>query len=380
MSFNHNDDAVLTELNALNATNHQMAGMFKKENKSKVLITAIGNSISNGMSMSEPGKMLLDRNEKLIDIGKSHGVDFNTYQLSRWEANNSVTVADWIARNCCEKDAHEWSINDYKRFPVDRNYKLYESDEEIDELFKGGSTEGIQERLRRSGDDLANIVIINVGTGSFLDVLTRHGSLTIPNIFYSLHRDVAGLTEILSMIERLNRDPNVQTKTQVYLCGAPRVMNTIITDAMMNPSIKKVAKEFANVTYVPTIPRQPFYIDTAGRINPDIHYNEEEYYRLLNSIERHIIDTFPARDLMIDLDRALYKMNTESDLHGAPQSLNDALDVVDDIAKKYESKAGNYNYFIDLAKEYVHDRYPYDFYRISQARNIAKDISKLKKK
>lgn len=35
-----------------------------------------------------------------------------------------------------------------------------------------------------------------------------------------------------------------------------RVMNTVITDLAMNNSNKKIGKKYANVTYVPSFPRQ----------------------------------------------------------------------------------------------------------------------------
>lgn len=73
-----------------------------------------------------------------------------------------------------------------------------------------------------------------------MDILTRHGSLTIPNIFGSLKRDIMGISEILELIQNSNRENNSQT--QVYLCGAPRIMNTVITDLAMNPELEKYLK------------------------------------------------------------------------------------------------------------------------------------------
>ena len=72
--------------------------------KDQLSLTAIGNSISDGFSMSEPGKLLLDRNSHLIDFGNKNGLDVETYHLSRSENNNSLSVYDWILQNCCEKD------------------------------------------------------------------------------------------------------------------------------------------------------------------------------------------------------------------------------------------------------------------------------------
>ena len=219
---------------------------------------------------------------------------------------------------------------------------------------------------------------MNLGTGSFLDVVTRHGSLSIPNVFHSLDRDIYGISSILELIQNNNRKNG--SNTQIYLCGAPRIMNTAITDIFMNPKIKKVGKEYANVTYVPSFPRQAFYKTPSGSIIPDPHYNQAEYYHFLAEIENKIIDNYLIRDLMIDLDRVLYKMSNDNDINGTNYSKNDIKDVIDEIAKKYESKTGNYNYFIDFIKTYVKDRYPFDFYRGSTGNNIAKDLNDMKRR
>lgn len=241
-----------------------------------------------------------------------------------------------------------------------------------------GSNEKIQDIILNSKPEEANIVILNLGTGSFLDILTRHGSLTIPNIFNSLKRDMRGISEILELIQNNNRENN--SHTQVYMCGAPRIMNTVITDLVMNPSIKKIGREYANVTYVPSFPRQAFYKTSNGTILPDPHYNHAEYYHFLNDIETNIINSYLIRDLMIDMDTILYKLSKENDVKGANNNSSDALDVIKDIAKKYEDKNGNYNYFIELAKTYIKSRYPFDFYRLSPEKNLGNSIDSLKKK
>ena len=130
-------------------------------------------------------------------------------------------------------------------------------EDEINKFFEGGSDKKIQDILFDRDKNNANIVILNLGTGSFLDVVTRHGSLSIPNIFHSVDRDVYGISSILELIQNNNRKNG--SNTQIYLCGAPRIMNTAITDIFMDPKIKKVGKEYANVTYVPSFPRQAFY-------------------------------------------------------------------------------------------------------------------------
>lgn len=362
------------EQEKLDKTNEELVKFMREYPKEKISLTAIGNSISDGFSMSEPGKLLLDRNTGLIEFGKKNNLEVETYQLSRGENNNALTVYDWIVDNCCEKDSHRWNIEDYKR--AIRNGNPLLTEEEIDKFFVDGSDKKIQEVLFDNDKNNANIVILNLGTGSFLDIVTRHGSLSIPNIFQSVDRDVYGISSILELIQNNNRKNG--SNTQVYLCGAPRIMNTLVTDIFMNPKIKNVGKDYANVTYVPSFPRQAFYKTSSGNIVPDPHYNQAEYYHFLAEIENKIIDNYLIRDLMIDMDRVLFQMSNDNDINGANYSNNDMKDVIDVIASKYESKTGDYNYFIEFIKPYIKGRYPSDFYRGSQDKNISKELDGMK--
>jgi len=363
------------EKEKLDRVNEELVRYMRDYPKDKLSLTAIGNSISDGFSMSEPGKLLLDRNLGLIDFGKKNGLDVQTYQLSRSENNNSLAVTNWIIQNCCEKDSHSWNVADYGR-AIKSGHPLL-SEEEINNYFSNGSDRRIQDIIFDKDKSNANIVILNLGTGSFLDVVTRHGSLSIPNLFHSVDRDIYGINSILELIQNNNRKNG--SNTQIYLCGAPRIMNTVITDIFMNPKIKKVGREFANVVYVPSFPRQAFYKTPEGYIIPDPHYNQAEYYHFLAEIENRIIDNYFIKDLMIDLDRMLYHMSEDNDVNGTNYSKDDVKDVIDEMAKKYESKTGDYNYFLSFSKSYLKGRYPFDFYRASSGNNISKDLDDMKK-
>jgi hypothetical protein len=364
------------EQEKLNETNEELIKFMKDYPKESISLTAIGNSISDGFSMSEPGKLLLDRNLGLIEIGEQSGIKVLKNQLSRSENNNSLTVANWIRNNCTEQDSYNWNKEDYIRAIQQGNPLL--SAEQIETYFSDGNMKSIKDIILDSNPTNANIVILNLGTGSFLDILTRHGSLTIPNIFESVERDIRGISEILELIQNNNRTMNAHT--QVYLCGAPRVVNTVITDIAMNSSIRNIGDEYANVTYVPSFPRQAFYKTPAGTIIPDPHYNHAEYFHFLDDIEKKIISSFLVKDLMIDMDAALFKLSDENDIKGANNNSSDALDVINEIAKKYEDKDGNYNYFIDLAKNYIKNRYSFDYYRLSPKENLSESVDSLKRK
>ena len=123
------------EKEKLEQVNEELVRFMRDYPKDKLSLTAIGNSISDGFSMSEPGRLLLDRNLGLIDFGKSKGLDVQTYQLSRSENNNALAVSNWIIQNCCEKDSHNWNIADYRR-AIENGSPLL-TEEEINEFCLG---------------------------------------------------------------------------------------------------------------------------------------------------------------------------------------------------------------------------------------------------
>lgn len=363
------------EKEKLEQVNERLVSFFRDFPKEKLSLTAIGNSMSTGFSLSEPGRLLLDRNPELIEQGKNNGLDIQTYHLVRSENNNSLAVFTWIIQNFSEKDSCRWCRTDYRR-AIENGLPLL-SEEKINEFFSGGSDRKILDILYNTDRTNANIVIMNLGTGSFLDVLMRHGSLAVPNIFHSFERDIYGINAILELIELNNRKHN--SNTQVYLCGAPKIFNTPLTGIFMNSKIKRVGLGFPNVTYVPSFPRQALYRIKNGRLFPDPHYNQAEYYHFLAEIEKKIIDNFFIRDIMIDLDRRLFQISNDNDINGKKYSIEDILKAVDKAAKRYESKMGDYTFFIDYFKAYAKIRYPFDYYRAVTDRNIAKYLKDMKK-
>ena len=95
-----------------------------------------------------------------------------------------------------------------------------------------------------NNDDSANIVIYNGGTGAVLDNLTRNGNVSCSN---SIKKDISYIESTLGLIQNNNRNNN--SNTQVYMCGAPRIYNTRISDLLINNKIKPVLKRYSNTTY-----------------------------------------------------------------------------------------------------------------------------------
>ena len=363
------------ELRKLEKTNEELVKFMKDYPKNRMIISAIGNSISTGFSFSEPSRFLLDRNKGLIECGKNNNLDINTYHFSRSENNNSYNVFKWIIDNISERQIYEMNRFDYLK-RIKRNKELL-SKKEINKYFKNPSDMKIQDVIFDNDKQKSNIIVLNLGTGSFLDVVTRKGSLSIPSISTSLKRDISGIISILELIQNNNRDNN--SNTQIYICGAPKILNTFITDLFINRKIKRLENIYSNITYVPSFPRQVFYKDRNNNIILDPHYSEAEYYLFLNEIENKIIDNYLVKDLLIDIDRALYKLSKYNELHDKKYSVKDIKDIIDEIAKKYESKTGDYNYFIDIVKNYVKVRYPHDFYYADEKRNASLELDDMKR-
>ena len=135
---------------------------------------------------------------------------------------------------------------------------------------------GLRDIILKNNSNIANIVIYNGGTGSFLDNVTRNGKHKLTT---GIKRDFLFINSTLTTIQTYNRF--LGTNTQVYLCGAPRILNTPITDIFINSNLKKLAKQYANVSYVSPIPRKVLYKQEQYGIFPDTHYNEKEYLELL---------------------------------------------------------------------------------------------------
>lgn len=311
-------------------------------------------------------------------MGKKNNIDIVTYQLSRSENNNGCIVSDWIRRNLSEADCYKWNIADYMRAIEDGTPLL--DLEFIKKYFINPSNTGIKDVIFSSNDELANIVILNLGIGSFLDIFMRKGKKSLNSIRNSFERDRSGIVSILEMVQSSNR--NDKTKTQIYLCGAPNVSRTFITNLFMNGGIKRVGREFANVTYVPSFKRQTIYKKTDGSHAFDIHYNRAEYLHFLRMIEKKIIENYSLKDAMISIDSELFKMSCENDTNMGKKNMNDALDIIDIYAKSISDSDEYYDYnmFIDYVSNYISVRYPYDFYRINNKQNLGKIISKKLKK
>ena len=245
---------------------------------------------------------------------------------------------------------------------------------------------GLLDIISANGNNIANVVIYNSGTGAFLDNITR-GGIFKNQFMYGVNRDVSYISSFLSYIQTLNRVKDCDT--QVYLCGAPNYLGLNLT-SLLNNKLKKLADEFANVSYVSPVKSKFLYRSDDGHMGFDIHYDEEEYlifnYNFISSItnnyainkvmfelDRYLIfnynfissitNNYAINKVMFELDRYMYILNTQIEAGDiCPDDAFDSLEYFS-IALVNQLRDNDLKYeFYERVRKYITERFPYDYY------------------
>lgn len=360
----------MKKLENLAESDKKLSELLKNNNVEKLNLISVGNSIASGYSWMDITKPLLYRDERIESIMAEKGIVLKRYHFARYANNNDEHVYSWFTRNISEEQMNYWNRVDTN---LTRVIGLTEA--LIEKYYPHNPTEnvGIRDIILSSNPNLANIVIYNGATGSFLDNVTRNGKHKLTT---GIKRDSISIEATLKDIQISNRFN--RTNTQVYLCGAPRILNTPVTDIFINSRLKKIASNYANVTYVPPIPRKVLYHSPEYGISPDTHYDEEEYIVLLNQIIQSITTNYLQKKAMIDIDRDFFNASRkiESGL------IIDKDSIIEDILKEHledlNMQGIDCNLFLLNLKSYLLERQPYDFYYIGND-TIKKQINQLKK-
>ncbi len=338
--------------------NRELADELSSLGIKKLQISSIGNSIATGFSAMSANKPLLQRNETLPFYLESRNIDLEQHQFSRFENNSDEHTFNNFVSNKSENEINRECRRDYRHFRMNGKEMLPE-DKILEYYPMITDSKGMADTIYESGFGLANVVVANVGTGAFLDNWTRGGKHLLTN---GIAKDRSYIEAILGLIQLNNRTN--YANAQVYLCGAPRILNTPITDIFINRPLKSVAKRYANVTYVPNISRKILYPnDVMGMPFPDTHYNEEEYLRLLLKIEESIISEYQMHDSLITIDRSLASLSREIEMFGEERdSRDEILSIIETEVKRIEDSGKNSEEFLNKVIKYLLERYPYDFY------------------
>lgn len=377
--------------------NKKLGALFKEYGIKNFRITSLGNSIGSGYSMVRTTKPLLLRNETIEKIMKENDIHLQRYHFARAQNNSDEHIFEWLHNNITETSIHELNRNDYNGGETSMpTHGL--SQEKLDEYYPIDiqNNIGLQDLILESNKELANIVIYNGCTGSFLDALTRKGSI-YQQLMYGVKRDIYGLESTLKYIQSNNR--NNQGNTQVYICGAPDFLGLKISE-LINRKLKKISKKYANTVYIDPV-KSKFLYKSLDDIEdedlsklqqifrkylrfPDVHYDEEEYLKFNNKILESINSNYQQTGSLIKVDRKLYKLSQEIEITNhnllddnikrknfISEVLNEEYDKIDDPLKKKD--------FLVNTKKYLVERFPYDFYYLGKS-EINKSIEETKKR
>lgn len=359
----------LSSITKISEDNLELLNKFNELGIEKLIMVALGNSISTGFSFCDENIPLLDRNILLDIMCEEYGIDLYKYKFARSENNSDEHVLNWILNNYTEQDMNKLNRRDYEKYEKSSNSLL--TKEEISKYYSDGeySDVHIKDILFNTEQDTANIVVYNGCTGSFLDNVTRGGKHKYTN---GIKKDLSHVESILSLIQNSNREN--ESNTQVYLCGVPRLLNTGIQDYYMNRPLKNISKRYANTTYVDNFKRHFVY---KGKTKVDLHYDKNEYLKLTHLILKSIIENYIINDSLIGIDRDLYRLNKEIEMSNEERKTKDAiLSIISDYSFYLEDDTDTK--FLKAVRNYLLERYCYDFFCLDKSA-IKNDILKLSK-
>ena len=360
--------------------NKNLANYFREKGVNKLRLTSLGNSIASGYSMVRTIRPLLLRNESIQEIMKANGIDLERYNFARPQNNNDEHIFEWLETNIKESEIHRFNRTDYSNTLTSMtNYGLNDELKEKYYPLTDKSDKGLKDLLTESSDNMANIIVYNGATGSFLDALTRNGSLG-QQLMYGVRRDLKSLEATLKVIQTNNRLK--KSNTQVYLCGAPNYLGTRISE-LINHKLKKLTKEYSNVVYVEPVKAKMLYdklkTDEYFELSKfkrhlkgvDFHYDELEYAKLNNNILETIYENYLTTKSLISIDRNLYDFNKNIEVENDSlfKNQNAKKEIINNMILNELNNLENLQdkiVFLKRLKKYILNRFPYDFFYIGK--------------
>lgn len=317
-----------------------------------VNLTSVGNSIATGYSMNDSIKPLLLRNKDLI---KKCNFDLNLRSYARAQDNNDEHVFEWLLNNIKQSDINKKVQLDFIHENGMPHNNINKSD-----VIKYYPTDikddiGLRDLMMQRKEGLANIIIYNGATGSFLDNITRHG---MHKGLYGFKRDLVSLESSLKLIYLRN------PYTQVYVCGIPNIAGIGLTNIVINNKIEKICKNYPNCVYIDPAKQNLIYRKN-DKIVFDVHYSDDEYLNLNKVILEAIIHNYFPVKASVDLDIAMKKYSDVAE-YGAKPNISE---IMNNVFSKYHLSSEQLKRMLKYFKE----RYPYDFY-YTPRREVIDDI------
>lgn len=366
--------------------NREVASMLKNSDSSitNLRLISLGNSIASGYSMVRTIKPLLLRNDSIESIMKEYDIRLERYHFARAQNNNDEHIFEWLVSNITENEMHDMNRSDYSGGASSMvTHELTPAKIERYYPYKENDNKGLRDLALDNNPNMANIIVYNGCTGSFLDAATRNGKLT-QQLMSGVNRDTVGLESVLKYIQTNNRTN--YGNTQVYICGAPNFLGLGISE-LINRKLKKIAKNYANVSYVEPVKSKFFYkpledfnekfelsmLQTIFKeyiYQTDIHYDEKEYLKFNNNIMKTIRDNYEVNNSMIDIDRKMCDLNHSLEVK-YPELIGDEAvpDMIDAIVLEETKKISSQekkDKLLKRANSYLINRSPYDYFYVGK--------------
>ena len=392
--------------------NKKLADTLKKYGVVKLKMTSLGNSIATGYSMVRTIKPLLLRNASLEKILNKQNILLKRNHFARAQNNNDEATFNWLQNNITQSEINQMVRSD---FGMKKDTRFRRNSDNINNAINQNTTSsmktrgltasmieqyyptyikgdlGLKDEIFENHPHLANIVVYNGGTGSFLDLWTRENKKSIFGkiicSYACVKRDITSIEATLKQIQNNNRENG--SNTQVYICGAPNPLGFAATP--INRSLQKIAKRYANTTYVKPLTISLIY----DKYDPeeqeklkkgfDFHYSELEYLEFNTNIIEEINNNYGIIQASINLDRNLHSASRYLELLSQDQIKDKA--AINDIMNRSFEKAinsiktiGEKRRFLIRIKEYLLYRAPFDFFYLGSSNQMEDSIENQKVK
>ena len=139
--------------------NLKLADLFNKNGIKNFRLTSLGNSISTGYSIVRTTKPLLARNESINEIMSSNGIAVETNSVARPQDNNDEHIFEWLSTNKTVGEINKMVQHDFANTRTSRLPIYGLNQQEVKEAYPSDNNARLQDLIKESHADLANIVI-----------------------------------------------------------------------------------------------------------------------------------------------------------------------------------------------------------------------------
>ncbi len=362
------DNVIRIAQEDLGVINDKFIELMKSRGIKTVRITSAGNSIATGYSANSPIIPLLFRNPDLVEKAKNAGVKVEFFSYARAQDNREEHVFEWFLKNLTQAEINKMVQFDFAsdspkamdhrtitKEEVNKYYPIYiPNDIGFRDLMYSNLVKDDVTGKTVVNPEMANILVYNGITASFLDDVTRNGEKSLKGF----KEDLESLNSFLETIYLT--DPY----TQIYVCGMPYVGNTDVTIKIIgtiNEMIRETCSKYSNCVFVQSVGQNALY-KYDGRYVIDIHYNKEEYLYLLANIFNAFCHKYVSVVALNDFHLSMKTMSKQNEFLDVPKTSEqleqEFLSYMTQFLSKYDLSSGQINRIM----EYYVRRYSHDYF------------------